>query len=83
VKWGQKNDFPYGLDIYALPIQKLVALSIPEAAFAAHLFLAIIFTFPFAELSWFSVKRPAIRSIKRLLGKFAKQSETTCRLVCG
>ena len=73
VKWGQNNDFSYGIYIYAFPIQQFVALLFPAATFAAHVLLAIIFTFPLAILSWFLVERPAIRSARRLLAKFSKE----------
>jgi peptidoglycan/LPS O-acetylase OafA/YrhL len=75
VKWGQNNDFSYGIYIYAFPIQQFVALLFPAAPFAAHVLLAIIFTFPFAILSWFLVERPAIGSARRLLAKFSKETQ--------
>jgi peptidoglycan/LPS O-acetylase OafA/YrhL len=59
---GRRNDFSYGIYIYAYPVQQLLALvSSQRLGVPAFIALSLVGTVPLAMLSWFLVERPALR----------------------
>ena len=57
-----KGDFSYGIYVYALPLQHLLAHYINIENFAPLLFftLILLFLLPIAVFSWFFVEKPAL-----------------------
>jgi peptidoglycan/LPS O-acetylase OafA/YrhL len=54
------RDYSYGIYIYAFPIQQALTALAPSASPWAHIFAALLFTLPFAILSWHLVEKPAL-----------------------
>jgi peptidoglycan/LPS O-acetylase OafA/YrhL len=62
---GRRNDFSYGIYIYAFPIQQLlVLLGVNDAGLAVYTLIGIVATLPLAAASWFAIERPAL-ALKR------------------
>ncbi len=63
---GSRNDYSYGMYIYAFPVQQLLAIwGVIRWGFPAYLFLGILGTIPFAVASWWLVEKRAL-SLKGL-----------------
>ena len=60
VRLSQKNDYSYGLYVYALPVQQVVAGIYPEISLISHILVSLALAFVFAVLSWHLIERPAI-----------------------
>lgn len=68
-KVGSRNDFSYGVYIYAFPLQQsLVLLHVNRHGLPLYILVSIAATAPFAVASWFLVERRALR-LKRRIGK--------------
>lgn len=59
---GAKNDFSYGLYIFAFPVQQLLVAVFPDRQLPVLLLLLLAFalTVPLAVGSWFAVEKPAM-----------------------
>jgi peptidoglycan/LPS O-acetylase OafA/YrhL len=67
---GAKNDFSYGLYLYAFPIQLLLTvLGVPKLGYLPYLALSVLVTAPLAAASWFLVEKPALRLKSRGPGR--------------
>ncbi|MBY6437553.1 acyltransferase [Rhodococcus kroppenstedtii] len=66
-KIGRRNDFSYGVYIYAMPIQQLLVVAVDWTRFPIGVYVAtsVAATAPFAVASWFLVEKPAML-LKRL-----------------
>jgi peptidoglycan/LPS O-acetylase OafA/YrhL len=61
-KVGAKNDYSYGVYIYAFPVQQLLATwKFQRFGYVPFALLGIVATFPFAIASWWLVERHALR----------------------
>lgn len=61
-KFGKWGDFSYGIYIYGFPIQQtIIFLTDNNTSVEIVIFLSIVFTLPFAYLSWKFVEKPALR----------------------
>ena len=60
IRLSQKNDYSYGLYVYAFPVQQSVAGIYPEISLTEHILVSLIVAFVFAVLSWHLIERPAI-----------------------
>jgi peptidoglycan/LPS O-acetylase OafA/YrhL len=59
---ASKNDFSYGLYMYAFPIQLLLTvLGVPKLGLLAYIAVTVLLTVPLAMASWFVIERPALR----------------------
>jgi peptidoglycan/LPS O-acetylase OafA/YrhL len=67
---GARNDFSYGMYIYAYPVQLLLVIALGPRGVPVLVFvlLSIVLAAPFAIGSWFLVERNAM-SLKRLTAK--------------
>lgn len=64
---GSKNDFSYGVYIYAFPVQQLLAaLGVQSAGVWVFVLVSCLATAPFAVASWFLVEKPAQAFSRRL-----------------
>ena len=65
LRWGAKNDYSYGVYIYAFPVQQLLSAA-GAGRFGALGFalLSLAAVAPFAALSWWLVERPALRLVR-------------------
>ena len=61
-----RNDYSYGVYLWAFPIQQIVAAYAPEMDNLVGLTIAIPLTFAAAVLSWHLVEKPSIRFARRL-----------------
>lgn len=60
-KVGAKNDYSYGLYIYAFPVQVFLATwHVPSAGFLPYFVACLAATAPFAVVSWWLVERRAL-----------------------
>jgi peptidoglycan/LPS O-acetylase OafA/YrhL len=65
-----RNDFSYGLYIYAMPVQQLLAIyGVHRWGAAAYLALSLVGVAPFAVGSWFLVERRALALKNVQLGR--------------
>jgi peptidoglycan/LPS O-acetylase OafA/YrhL len=62
-----KNDYSYGIYIYAFPIQQLVSYYFDGISFISYLLLTICIIIIFAVLSWHLVEKPFLLLKQRLL----------------
>ncbi|MEO3945597.1 acyltransferase [Gorillibacterium sp. CAU 1737] len=71
-KWFFKNDYSYGMYLYAFPVQQLLASNHAsfQFTFNVYLMLTIGITFVCAYLSWHVVEKPA-----QVLGKWINKSQ--------
>lgn len=60
-----RNDYSYGVYLWAFPIQQIVAAYAPEMDNLVGLTIAIPLTFAAAVLSWHLVEKPSIRFARR------------------
>ncbi len=59
---GARNDYSYGLYIFAFPVQQILAVwGVQRSGYAVYLLLSIVMTAPFAVASWWLVERHALR----------------------
>ncbi|MDT5025625.1 MAG: hypothetical protein QOE61_2051 [Micromonosporaceae bacterium] len=59
---GRRNDYSYGVYIYAFLVQQVLAiLGVQRHGMAVYLSLSIVVTFALAILSWHLVEKPAMR----------------------
>jgi peptidoglycan/LPS O-acetylase OafA/YrhL len=59
---GVRNDYSYGVYIYAFPMQVLLSsFSFAHKGYVVFLFLSVAVTVPLAVASWWLVERPALR----------------------
>jgi peptidoglycan/LPS O-acetylase OafA/YrhL len=64
---GSKNDFSYGVYIYAFPVQQLLAaLGVQSAGVWVFVLVSCLATASFAVASWFLVEEPAQAFSRRL-----------------
>jgi peptidoglycan/LPS O-acetylase OafA/YrhL len=79
---GARNDYSYGVYIYAYPIQQLLAIwHVQRWGFPTYLLLSVVCVAPFAFASWWIVERPALKlkqfdlpaALKRLKPASAEQ----------
>lgn len=65
-KMGARNDYSYGVDIYAYPVQQLLATwNVQRWSYSAFLFFSAPGVAPFAIASWWLVEKRALR-LKRV-----------------
>jgi len=65
-KVGARNDYSYGVYIYAFPVQLLLAMwGVQRWGYFAYLLLSIVATIPCAVASWWIVEKHALR-LKKL-----------------
>ena len=63
---GSRNDYSYGLYIYAYPVQQLLAIwGVIRWGFFPYFGLALAITFPLAIASWWAIEKHALK-LKRL-----------------
>jgi peptidoglycan/LPS O-acetylase OafA/YrhL len=63
---GVRNDYSYGIYIYAYPVQQLLAIwGVERWGFLAYMLLGIVGTLPFAVASWRIIEKPALE-LKRI-----------------
>jgi peptidoglycan/LPS O-acetylase OafA/YrhL len=75
-KVGSRNDFSYGVYIYAFPVQQsLVLLHVNRHGLPLYIMVSIAVTAPFAMASWFFVERRAL-ALKRRSAKASIARET-------
>jgi len=83
-KVGARNDYSYGVYIYAFPITQLLVLwNAERLGYIGFMFLTVLLTAPFAVASWWLIEKWAI-SLKKLdwnavwmrAGKTAHQNST-------
>jgi peptidoglycan/LPS O-acetylase OafA/YrhL len=68
-KVGAKNDYSYGVYIYAYPVSQLLALwGVYRWGYAAYTGLVILGTVPLAVASWWLVEKHALKLKKLKLG---------------
>ena len=68
-RFGARNDYSYGVYIYAGPVAQMLAMwQVQRWGYGAYLALAIAGTVPFAVASWWIIERHALR-LKKLLSK--------------
>lgn len=72
---GVKNDYSYGVYLYAWPIQATIAWLQPSISPWLLFALTCIGVIPFAMLSWFAVEQPATRLRKRIGARREKLSQ--------
>jgi peptidoglycan/LPS O-acetylase OafA/YrhL len=61
-KVGARNDYSYGVYIYAFPVSQLLALwSVHRWGYLAYQSLVVLLTIPFAVGSWWLIERRALR----------------------
>jgi peptidoglycan/LPS O-acetylase OafA/YrhL len=66
---GRKNDYSYGIYIYAYPVQQLLALwGVARWGYWSYSLLAIAATLPLAMASWWAVEKHALK-LKRVGSK--------------
>jgi len=59
---GAKNDYSYGLYVYAYPVQQLLAIwGVIRWGFFAYFGLALAITFPLAIASWWAIEKHALK----------------------
>ena len=59
---GSKNDYSYGVYIYAFPVQSLLTLwGVALWGYVPFVLMGILCTVPFAVASWWLVERPALK----------------------
>ena len=59
---GRRNDYSYGIYIYAFPVQQmLAAVGLATPSLALFIALTFLATVPLAALSWHLVEHPALR----------------------
>jgi peptidoglycan/LPS O-acetylase OafA/YrhL len=74
----QKNDYSYGMYIFAFPVQQsLAALSRNGMAWWMNLGLAFPIVLGLAALSWHLIERPSMRHARRLGGEVDTRSSST------
>jgi peptidoglycan/LPS O-acetylase OafA/YrhL len=67
---ASKNDFSYGVFLYAFPVQLLLTvLGVPKLGLLPYIALSVLVTVPLAVASWFLVERPALRLKSRGPGR--------------
>lgn len=66
VHWGAKNDYSYGVYIYAFPVQQLLfAGGMSRFGPWAFSLVSLLLVGPLALLSWWLVERPVLRLVRR------------------
>ena len=73
---GAKNDYSYGVYIYAYPLtQLLISIGAERVGFWPFMFLTAFVTLAFAVASWWLIEKHALRLKKLLVGRpiFARQ----------
>jgi peptidoglycan/LPS O-acetylase OafA/YrhL len=71
---GARNDYSYGIYIYAFPVQLVVASwNVQRFGFVAYLLVCILFTLPFAVASWWLVEKRCLK-LKKFDPKIALRS---------
>lgn len=66
----RRHDVSYGVYIYAFPVQQLLAYAgAPRLGIVGYDLVAALATLALATLSWRLVERPALRAVRRRLGK--------------
>jgi peptidoglycan/LPS O-acetylase OafA/YrhL len=59
---GSRNDYSYGVYIYAFPVQQVLAIwGAYHWGIAAYIVLSLAGTFPFAVASWWAIEKHALR----------------------
>ena len=59
---GSKNDYSYGLYIFAFPIQSLLVLwGVGQWGYFPMALMSIVCTLPVAVASWWLIERPALK----------------------
>jgi len=68
-KIGARNDYSYGVYIYAYPVQVLLAIwGVQHWGYPAYLLLSVLGTVPFAVASWWLVEERCLRLKDRVDG---------------
>lgn len=76
---GSRNDYSYGIYIYAFPVQQLLALyGVNHLGLPVYAFAGLLVTVPFAIASWWVVEKRALR-LKRI-GLPTRRSATPARV---
>ena len=71
---GARNDYSYGMYVYAWPVQQLLAIwDVQRWGMPAYMVLSVFGTAPFAVASWWLVEKHALK-LKRLAPKRVLQS---------
>jgi peptidoglycan/LPS O-acetylase OafA/YrhL len=67
---GARNDFSYGMYIFAVPVQQILATALPRGQLPLVVFMiaSVVGTAPFAIASWFLVEKQAMK-LKNLFAK--------------
>ena len=75
---GARNDFSYGMYIYAYPVQLLLVIALGPRAVPVlvYVLLSVLLAAPLAIGSWFLVERNAM-SLKRLTAKGRSSREAS------
>ncbi len=61
-KIGARNDYSYGIYIYAFLVQQILALwHVQRWGYIAYMTLSVVFTVPFAVASWWLVEKNALK----------------------
>jgi len=61
-KVGARNDYSYGVYIYAFPVSQLLALwGVYRWGYPAYVALVVLLTIPFAAASWWLVEKHALK----------------------
>lgn len=61
-RFGRRNDYSYGVYLYAFPIQQALSLTgLDDWGFLPYTLVTMVLTGLFALLSWHMVERPALR----------------------
>jgi peptidoglycan/LPS O-acetylase OafA/YrhL len=66
---GARNDYSYGVYVYAWPVQQLLAIwDVPRWGLPTYVVLSVVGTAPFAVASWWLVEKHALK-LKRIAPK--------------
>ena len=66
-KVGKRGDFSYGLFLYSYPVQQLIVYLMPvKTGLFVMIILSLLFTLPFAVLSWIFIESPALNLRKKI-----------------
>lgn len=78
-RWFARNDYSYGIYVWAFPIQQLLVLLIGSAWTSWHPFalacIAFAITLPLAMGSWFLIERPANRLGRKITSALLQREQ--------
>ena len=69
-----RNDYSYGVYIYAYPVQQLlVVFGAASFGYLAYSLLSVVFVAPLAVASWWLIERPSLALKRRITGSSAQR----------